>query len=517
MSEKNVDRRTALKYIGAGVAGLAIGGLAGYGLAPSKTVMVPTTVTETLTQTAISTAISTAAVENFGPGVDYYYDPTLKGTQINYLAAALPEKPPVFKYIPLFEQETGIKVNLTVLSETDVFTKASTVFASKSPEYDIIDAGWYGAAAYAYWKSGFITPIQDFFDKTPAGWKTDDILDAPMKACSSFPEDGSKLLSLPICSTLCMGLWHNTNLLKDSGLTLPLAGTCTLEGDYVQGTPPTWDEFGAALDKIQKPPKVIGFGDFLLPPVLSFYGWQPFVWSYNTNFLHKDFTPNFTDPDVIEATKLFVKMTKYVADPSTYDWATMMSQATAGSLASFFTCATDQPDIFATGSKVTPEIVKYGWAPRAKASALMVAGGTQCISAFSTKQDAAWAFLSWIESPRMQQLFLNDGNSPIRKSVVENPANKELKDWFVQNNLQSDQWLTAAKTVGTPGADLVYCNIAPKMPRSIDLTVAVGTEIGRLYSGEVTAEQFAANCQSATETILKEVDFYGKKTYEFGV
>jgi multiple sugar transport system substrate-binding protein len=518
LPEENVTRRNALKYIGAGVAGLAVGSLATWGLAPPTTVTVPTTVTETLTQTLTQIATSTAApLEEFGPGIDYYYDPKLKGTQINYLAAALPEKPPVFKYIPLFEQETGMKVNLTVLSETDVFTKASTVFASKSPEFDVVDAGWYGAAAYAYWKSGFVTPIQDFFDKTPKGFKSDDFLDAPTKACTSFPEDGSKLLAMPICSTVCMGLWHNYDLLKNSGLSMPMAGECTLEGDYVKGTPPTWDEFKAGLNKIQNPPKVIGFGNFMLPPVLSFYGWEPFVWSYNTNFFHKDYTPNFTDPDVIEATKLFLDMTKYVADPSTYDWGTMMAEATAGQLASFFTCATDQPDIFAKGSKVTPEIMRLGFAPRAKTSAIYGAGSTPTISAFSQKQDAAWAFYSWIQSPRMQQLFLNDGNSPTRKSIVANPANKSMKDWFIQNNLQTDKWLADAKPVGTPGADLVYCFIAPKMPRSIDMTVAIGTEIGKLYSKEETAEEAMANCQSAAEKILKDVGFYGTKTYEFGV
>jgi len=516
LPEENVGRRTALKYIGAGVAGLAIGGVAGWGLAPPK--IVTETVTQTVTKTLTEIATATATpLEEFGPGIDYYWDPKLKGTEINYLAAALPEKPPVFKYIPLFEQETGIKVNKTVLSETDVFTKASTAFAAKSAEFDMVDAGWYGAAAYSYWKSGFIDPIENFLPITPKGWKADDFLDAPKNACTAFPEDGSKWLVMPICSTVCMGTWHNTNLLQGSGLPLPLAGTTDIGGDYTRGKPVTWTEFEAGIDKIHKPPQVIGFANFLLPPVLAFYGWQPFVWSFNTNFIHKDFTPNFDDPEVIAATELFLKMTKYVPDPGTYDWATMMSQASTGKLASFFTCATDQSDIFAEGSKVTPEIMRWAWAPREKTSALMAAGSTPCISSFSKKKEAAWAFYSWIQSPRMQQLFLQEGNSPTRKSTIENPANKQAKDWFIQTNLQSDQWLAQAKPVGTPGADLVYSIITPKMPRSIELVVAAGTEIGKIYSKELSVKEAMSNAQAAAEKILKEIDFYGKKTYEFGV
>jgi ABC-type glycerol-3-phosphate transport system substrate-binding protein len=455
-------------------------------------------------------------MEEFGPGVDYYWEPKLKGTQINYLAAALPEKPPVFEYIALFEQETGIKVNLTVLSETDVFTKASTVFAAKSSEFDIVDAGWYGAAAYAYWKSGFITPIEDFLPITPKGFNPDDCVDAARKACTTFPEDGSKWLVWPICSTACMGLWHRTDIMQGTELPMPLPGTCTLEGEYVKGTPITWDEFKAAADKVHNPPKMTGYGMFNMPPVLAFYGWESFPWYFNKNFLHKDFTPNFDDPEVIEATKLFIEMSKYVPDPTTYDWATMIGQATAGTLANFATCSTDQADIFAKGAKVTHENCKYAWSPKVKVSSVMAAGSTPCISAFSNKKEAAWSFYSWLKSPRMEELFFLKGNSPGRKSIVASPKNKQLKDWNAQVGIQSTSWFEAAKIVGTPGAELVYCNIVPKMPRSIDLVVAVGTEIGKAYSKEISVEQAMKNSQEAATKILKEVDLYGNRTYEFG-
>jgi ABC-type glycerol-3-phosphate transport system substrate-binding protein len=146
----------------------------------------------------------------------------------------------------------------------------------------------------------------------------------------------------------------------------------------------------------------------------------------------------------------------------------------------------------------------------------MAAGSTPCISAFSKKKDAAWSFYSWFSSPRMQQLFFLEGNSPIRKSIIESPENKKMRDPIAQVNIQSQSWLEVAKPVGTAGAELVYCNIVPKMPRSIDLVVAVGTEIGRAMAKEISAKEAMANAQEAATKILKEIDFYGKKTYEFG-
>src|SRR5690349_4369000 len=122
--DKKITRRKAIgsgAAAGLTVAGLVVGVGAGYFLGssqPARTVTSTQTSTVTSTQTIASTATSTSVstlttASGGGPGIDYFYDKSLSGTQVNWLAAALPEKPPVFKFIPLFEQETGIKVNLT--------------------------------------------------------------------------------------------------------------------------------------------------------------------------------------------------------------------------------------------------------------------------------------------------------------------------------------------------------------------------------------------------------------------
>ncbi len=523
-----MNRRGALKTIGAGIAGLVVGGGIGYLASSSQAPRTVTstqfsTVTSTQTQTVAST-VSTTATKTItsttatggGPGVDYFYDKSLSGTTVNWLAAALPEKPPVFKFIPLFEQETGIKVNITTLSETDVFTKAATVFAAQSPQYDIVDAGWFGAAAYAWWKQGWVTPIAKFLGQTPSGWNAKDLLPSVTAACSTFPEDGGDLLVLPIVDANCQGTWYQMDAFQKVGAPVPFPGTCN-QGSYVDANPITWDEFTKWADKVHSPPKMIGYGCWSAAPILDTYAWEPFVWSMNKNYIHKDFTPNFTDPDVVAATQQYATIVKrYISDPVSWDWGAQTADETAGKLAAWMTCNVDYSDIFAQGSQVNPDNTRFAWFPANVTSPQMQAGSTPVLSAFSKNQQAAWSFYSWLKSPRMEQLFFLEGNGPTRQSLLTNPANLGLQNWAVQDVLQPTAWLAKASIIGTKGAKNVYCNIVPKMPRSVDLHTKIGTNLARVLAGELSAQDAMADVQSFATTLFQDIGFYGKKTYDFG-
>src|SRR5438132_1210898 len=236
---RRVSRRQAISSgvaAGIGVAGIVIGAAAGYyaggagaGTKTQTTTAtttlppVTTTVTQsgstsisssTLTSTATSTLTSTAtstttvsSTGSAGPGIDYYYDPSLKGTTVNWLTASLPEKPPIFNNIALFEQETGIKVNLTVLSEGDANSKLATVFAAKSNIYDLVDTSGFGANAYAYWKQGNIATIANWLPKQPAGWNPSDIVPLVFSSVSTFKEDGAEVMGLPVVYANC-GMYY---------------------------------------------------------------------------------------------------------------------------------------------------------------------------------------------------------------------------------------------------------------------------------------------------------------------
>src|ERR1700689_1257598 len=107
---KRLSRRQAIATgavaAAAVVGGLVIGGAAGYLLKPSTAATSTTTVTSTLTGPTVTQTItstpnvstplsnimsSTSSIATGGPGIDYYYDPSLKGLTVNYVAGAAVE------------------------------------------------------------------------------------------------------------------------------------------------------------------------------------------------------------------------------------------------------------------------------------------------------------------------------------------------------------------------------------------------------------------------------------------
>jgi branched-chain amino acid transport system substrate-binding protein len=77
--EKKINRREYLKYVGAGVAGVAIGGVAGYLTAPGKIEKITETITKTETATA---ATVTKTVTGPGTTVTITSYPTVTPTQL---------------------------------------------------------------------------------------------------------------------------------------------------------------------------------------------------------------------------------------------------------------------------------------------------------------------------------------------------------------------------------------------------------------------------------------------------
>ena len=454
-----------------------------------------------------------------GPGVDYYYDPSLKGVTINYLASAKPENTIAYSYIPLFEQETGIKVNITVLDENSVNEKAATVFAAKAGTYDVIDAGELGATSYTWWNQGAVTPLSNFFSITPSGYDVPDINPSIIASVSTFKEDTppGAVTGLPIGYGI-QGAAIRSDLASKAGFTLPMAGQVE-KGSYhsvPDGTSYTWEDWLAAATKAAAPPQTYAWLEPVHPQTITAAFWQLRLWSYNKHFINHDFTPNFTDPDVIAATKLFVNtVNTYLPDPTTFSFGDFFNLATAGRCVTGWNSGDNASNFFTTGSSLNGENWKQCWYPKEKVHPLMVAAATMTINAYSTNQKAAWSMISFITSPRMQKIFTEKGVGTMRLSPAKDPALLAADDWVVQWPLQPINWLNEAVPVGSKNAkNLVYAPIFIKMPNTLDLYGTIGTELDLMLAGE-KVEDGLNNLQTAATTFLKGIDFYGKKTYDF--
>ena len=249
------------------VGGLAIGGAAGYLLKPSTAASTATatvtstlpgpTVTQTVTSTpSISTSLastisSVSSTMTGGPGIDYYWEPSLSGLTVNYVAGSAPEHLTIDPTFALFTKETGITVNED-LTTSCVGTIGGTMFAASGNEYDVLDVGLLAAEAYTWWKSNYIVPWANFFDITPAGWNSSDILPLLQTACSTYPTDDPP--NLLLCAPLNLAIncmYYNLADWSGAGFDTPLPGTVQLNGDPTPGQPVTYDEIMPTLNKLQ--------------------------------------------------------------------------------------------------------------------------------------------------------------------------------------------------------------------------------------------------------------------------
>ena len=541
---KRLSRRQAIATgavaAAAVVGGLAIGGAAGYLLKPSTagTTTATATVTSTLpgptvTQTVTSTpTVSSSTLSSIissvsssmtgGPGIDYYYDPSLSGLTVNYVAGSAPEHITIDPTFALFTKETGITVNED-LTTSCVGTIGDTMFAASSNEYDVLDAGLLAAQAYTWWKSNYIVPWANFFDITPAGWDSSDILPLLQTACSTYPTDDPP--NLLLCAPLNLAIncmYYNLAAWSGAGFDTPLPGTVQLNGNPTSGQPVTYDEIMPTLTKLQGNGKY-SYNVETSSPVSNIAYGQTIMWTYGANWLTKDFTPNFTNQDVMDGFQLYLDLSqKFAPDPTNMNDAEWSSLGSSGEITSGQWTYNAYDTIFGSGSAETPATFPACLPPAVNNSATFIAGQCPVVNAFSSpqQQKAAWSLISFMSSPRMMAVYNSMGTTGWRPSIVTSPAATAAA-----NGNYPLQWSHAAALELANGGLLggssagsnntLASEIFIKMPDSLTLVIAVGTELGKIQAGSETLAQGMENLQSSTVSILKTAGVYGT-SYPFG-
>jgi hypothetical protein len=533
---KRLSRRQAIST-GVGVAagvvgGLVIGGAAGYLAKPSTgattistaTVTSPpvtSTITSTLTSTLTTTLSSVSSSATVGPGIDYYWEPSLSGLTVNYVAGSAPEHVTIDPTFALFTKETGITVNED-LTTACVGTIGANMFAAGSNEYDVLDAGLLAAQAYTWWKSNYIVPWSNFFDITPAGWNSTDVLPLLQTACSTYPTDdpANVLLCLPLNLAInCM--YYNLADWSGAGFDTPLPGTVQLDGNPTSGQPVTYDEIMPTLNKLQGNGKY-SYNVETSSPVSNIAYGQTIMWTYGANWLTKDFTPNFTNQNVMDGFQLYLDLSqKFCPDPINMNDAEWSSLGSSGEIISGQWTYNAYDTIFGSGSAEAPATFPACLPPAVNNSATFIAGQCPVINAFSSslQQKAAWSLISFMSSPRMMTVYNGMGTTGWRPSVVASPAATAAA-----NGNYALQWAHSAALElangglmgGSAGSNNTLASeIFIKMPDSLTLVLAVGNELAKVQAGNETLAQGMENLQTSTVSILQQAGVYNT-SYPFG-
>ena len=192
MSRPNVSRREMLRYVLSGIVGLGIGYSAGL-LTRAPEVQYITT-THTTTQTEYTTLLSTESVPTTqipvtgitskeGDLREPFLGWSLKeaakpyrGSTIRMIGEFLPPLEAVAKLKDIFEDETGISVEIEMYEETECVEKVSFDLASGAGIYDIV-AQPFGKLGKLV-ENGWLVPLDNFLKNpklTPPGFDPDEI------------------------------------------------------------------------------------------------------------------------------------------------------------------------------------------------------------------------------------------------------------------------------------------------------------------------------------------------------
>lgn len=325
-------------------------------------------------------------------------------------------------FIPEFEKETGIKVEMEVLAEQPAFEKLLADLSSKTGTYDLFMTS--PLQNWQYISAGWVEPLDEFINdpsKTSSDFDFDDFIDGivnagrwtaePLKGVSEGP-----LWALPINNEGYM-LSYRPSVLKKYNIAVPK----------------TYDDLINAISVLNTKEEFIN--GTMFPVVtrfdkywdLTYLTFASMFQSYGVELLNSKGEVSINSKESVKATEDFIKIIK-TGSPSgagSFTWY----EALQGFASGQYVFSLNEADQFAavyqddTQSNISDD-VGYALIPLGpsgeRKSAVWV--WLMSMNSASKNKDAAWQFLQWVTSKEtMVKSHLNGNMNPVRESAWLDP------------------------------------------------------------------------------------------------
>ncbi|MGC9377460.1 ABC transporter substrate-binding protein [Streptomyces sp. MH13] len=391
-----------------------------------------------------------------------------------------------------FTEETGIKVNFTVLPENDVRDKISQDFANQAGQYDVATLSNYEIPIYA--RNEWLQPMDSYVAEDPA-YDEKDIL-GPMR--ESLTGDDGKLYGQPFYGESSF-LMYRKDVFEKEGLTMP--------------EHPTWTQvagLAAELDGAEPGMKGIclrglpGWGELMAPLTTV-------VNTFGGTWFDQDWQARLDSPEWEKATKFYVGLVREHGQSGAAQsgFAECLNNMTQGNVAMWYDATSAAGSLESANSPVKG---KMGYAPapvEQTDSAGWLYTWAWGIQKASRNADKAWQFVSWASGKEYEQLVGDEiGWSDVpagkRASTYENPAYRAEAAAFQEMTREA---IEGAKP-NDPG---VQPRPAPGIqfvgiPEFTDLGTKVSQEISAAIAGRQSVEEALKKSQQLAEKISEEYE-----------
>lgn len=414
------------------------------------------------------------------------------GDSINVLMVNNPQMTELQKLAPRFTEETGIKVNFTVLPENDVRDKISQDFANQAGQYDVATLSNYEIPIYA--RNGWLHEMDSYVAKDP-GFDQQDILQ-PMR--ESLTADDGKLYGEPFYGESSF-LMYRKDVFAAKGLTMPAH--------------PTWQQvadLAAKVDGARSGMRGIclrglpGWGEMMAPLTTV-------VNTFGGTWFDKDWKAQLTSPGFEKATKFYVDLVREHGESGAPQsgFAECLNNMTQGKVAMWYDATSAAGLLEANGSPVRG---KLGYVPapveQTKSSGWLYTWAWG-IQKASRNPDKAWEFVSWASSKQYEDLVGQTSgwsNVPAgkRASTYTNPdyvksaaAFQEMTKEAIESARPNDPGVQPRPAPGIQFVDI---------PEFTDLGTKVSQEISSAVAGRQSVDSALEKSQQLAEKISKEYE-----------
>ncbi|NPV55256.1 MAG: sugar ABC transporter substrate-binding protein [Anaerolineae bacterium] len=372
-----------------------------------------------------------------------------------------------FRYlIPVFEEETGIKVVMDELGYVDLRTKTVADFVGDTAQYDLmtVDIVWSGE----YGANGYTLALDDFMARDAEEMNLDDI----MPVAWTLGEWEGKHYAFPLAGYANV-LNYRADLLAEAGIEPPATQEELLAAAQAL-TKEDGSQYGIAL---------LGAGS------AGAQDFMAFVQQHGGTILDADGNVKVNTPENVAILEFFGSLFDY-APPGAADywWDQRESAFRDGIVAmmegwSIARAGYENPEISNIVGLVdiTKAPVSEGMEPQ-----YGFGGWGIGINADSdpVKQEAAWEFIKWVTSEEVQKEWLRHDGAPIRRSTLTDP---ELVAEY--------PWLPLMLESFEKGNG----DYRPRFPQYSIVEDALGTYVNAFLTGQETAQDALDKAQTQIE------------------
>jgi len=404
------------------------------------------------------------------------------GTVIRHASEGVDIAAPLM-FKDIFEELSGIKVEITGIPADVFFEKLMMEFLSGTRRYDVVE--FYAERLGAYAEPGFLYDLTDFLKK----WNVD-ISDFHPVYWKSYSLWNGKPYAFPYDADCHLFHWRKT-LYDMYGLA---------------GPPKTYEELLENAKKLTLDTDgdgkidIYGFGMPAGRGMWAFYFGQDLLGAYGATLFTHDWRPGFNNPEGKAAIRMFKELVK-CSPPGVTGWNYAMCREAwlAGKMAQVmqWQCVGKQvhlPEMSRIWAEdIRHDVLPMGSGPKAKVAPALAAGSSLGVTSDARNPEAAFLWVAFLNSAETQCIYsaAGTGVEPSHISSLTSPA-------FQRANPTVKAWLNS----------LPYATAIPRIPWVNELENSLGIAINEYLTGAMSLDDALGGAEMEWTRIMTKAGYY---------